>query len=158
MAELAINSADIAAVLRRHLEDEALGVTTEQVGRISEVGDGIARVTGLPGAEVNELLEFEGGVMGLALNLDEESIGAVVLGEVTHLDEEQLVRSTGRILSVPVGDGLLGRVVNALGEPIDGRGAVASDEYRRLEIQAPASSPAVLSASPSRPASRPSTR
>ncbi|HEY3702420.1 MAG TPA: F0F1 ATP synthase subunit alpha, partial [Acidimicrobiales bacterium] len=137
MAELAINSADIAAVLRRHLEDETLGVTTEQVGRISEVGDGIARVTGLPGAEVNELLEFEGGVMGLALNLDEESIGAVVLGEVTHLDEEQLVRSTGRILSVPVGDGLLGRVVNALGEPIDGRGAVASDEYRRLEIQAP---------------------
>jgi F-type H+-transporting ATPase subunit alpha len=137
MAELAINSADIAAVLRRHLEEETLGVTTEQVGRISEVGDGIARVTGLPGAEVNELLEFEGGVMGLALNLDEESIGAVVLGEVTHLDEEQLVRSTGRILSVPVGDGLLGRVVNALGEPIDGRGAVASDEYRRLEIQAP---------------------
>src|SRR5438270_2709408 len=137
MAELAINSADIAAVLRRHLEDEALGVTTEQVGRISEVGDGIARVTGLPGAEVNELLEFEGGVMGLALNLDEESIGAVVLGEVTHLEEEQLVRSTGRILSVPVGDGLLGRVVNALGEPIDGRGAVASDEHRRLEIQAP---------------------
>ena len=137
MAELAINSSDIAAVLRRHLEDETLGVTTEQVGRISEVGDGIARVTGLPGAEVNELLEFEGGVMGLALNLDEESIGAVVLGEVTHLEEEQLVRSTGRILSVPVGDGLLGRVVNALGEPIDGRGAVASDEHRRLEIQAP---------------------
>ena len=79
MAELAINSADIAAVLRRHLEDETLGVTTEQVGRISEVGDGIARVTGLPGAEVNELLEFEGGVMGLALNLDEESIGTVTL-------------------------------------------------------------------------------
>jgi F-type H+-transporting ATPase subunit alpha len=137
MAELAINSSDIAAVLRRHLEDETLGVTTEQVGRISEVGDGIARVTGLPGAEVNELLQFEGGVVGLALNLDEESIGAVVLGDVDKLEEEQLVRATGRILSVPVGDGLMGRVVNALGEPIDGRGAVASDEYRRLEIQAP---------------------
>jgi F-type H+/Na+-transporting ATPase subunit alpha len=137
MAELTINSSDIAAVLRRHLEDESLGVTTEQVGRISEVGDGIARVTGLPGAEVNELLEFEGGIMGLALNLDEDSIGAVVLGDVAQLEEEQLVRSTGRILSVPVGDGLLGRVVNALGEPIDGRGAVDSNEYRRLEIQAP---------------------
>ena len=120
MAELAINSSDIAAVLRRHLEDETLGVTTEQVGRISEVGDGIARVTGLPGAEVNELLEFEGGVMGLALNLDEESIGAVILGEDTHIEEGQPVRATGRILSIPVGDGLLGRVVNPLGQPIDG--------------------------------------
>src|SRR5437763_12171961 len=137
MAELTFNPQDITAALRKNLEGYSPQTEMARVGRIIEVVDGIARVTGLPGAAVNELLEVEGGVLGLALNLDEESIGAVVLGEVTHLDEEQLVRSTGRILSVPVGDGLLGRVVNSLGEPIDGRGAVASDEYRRLEIQAP---------------------
>src|SRR5947208_2640088 len=134
---LNINPDEITGVLRRHLEGFRPDVEKQQVGRIIEVGDGIARISGLPKTPVNELLEFEGGLLGLAPNLDEESIGAVVLGEVTHLDEEQLVRSTGRILSVPVGDGLLGRVVNALGEPIDGRGAVASDEHRRLEIQAP---------------------
>jgi F-type H+-transporting ATPase subunit alpha len=107
------------------------------VGRIVEVGDGIARVSGLPNAAVNELLEFEDGTLGLALNLDEDTIGAVILGGDTHLDEEQLVRATGRILSVPVGDGLLGRVVNPLGEPIDGKGAIAGTETRRLEVQAP---------------------
>ncbi|HVC26159.1 MAG TPA: F0F1 ATP synthase subunit alpha, partial [Acidimicrobiales bacterium] len=106
-------------------------------GRIAEVGDGIARVTGLPHASVNELLEFENGVVGLALNLDEESIGAVVLGEVDGLDEGQVVRSTGTILSVPVGDALLGRVVNPLGEPIDGNGQLGSTTMRRVEIQAP---------------------
>ena len=102
-----------------------------------EVGDGIARVSGLPNAAVNELLEFEDGTLGLALNLDEDTIGAVILGGDTHLDEEQIVRATGRILSVPVGDGLLGRVVNPLGEPIDGKGAITSTETRRLEVQAP---------------------
>ena len=100
---------------------------TEQIGRIVEVGDGIARVSGLPGAAVNELLEFEDGTLGLALNLDEDTIGAVVLGEVDSLEEEQVVKATGRILSVPVGDALLGRVVNALGEPIDGKGPIATD-------------------------------
>ena len=86
---------------------------------------------------MNELLEFEDGTLGLALNLDEDTIGAVVLGEVDSLEEEQLVRATGRILSVPVGDGLLGRVVNPLGEPIDGKGPIAATETRRLEVQAP---------------------
>ena len=89
-----------------------------------EVGDGIARVSGLPGAAVNELLEFEDGTLGLALNLDEDTIGAVVLGEVDNLEEEQTVKATGRIQTVPVGDALLGRVVNALGEPIDGKGPI----------------------------------
>ena len=88
-----------------------------------EVGDGIARVSGLPDAAVNELLQFESGTVGLALNLDEDSIGAVVLGEVDDIEEGQTVRATGDILSLPVGDGLLGRVVNALGEPIDGKGS-----------------------------------
>ncbi|HXX90446.1 MAG TPA: F0F1 ATP synthase subunit alpha [Acidimicrobiales bacterium] len=137
MAELTINADEIAAALRRHVTEYTPEVTTEQVGRIVEVGDGIARISGLPGAAVNELLEFEDGTVGLALNLDEDTIGAVILGSDTNLQEEQLVRATGRILSVPVGDGLLGRVVNPLGEPIDGKGSIASDQTRRLEVQAP---------------------
>ncbi|MDA8056696.1 MAG: F0F1 ATP synthase subunit alpha [Actinomycetota bacterium] len=134
---MTINADEIADALRRHVEEYTPEVGTEQVGRIVEVGDGIARVTGLPGCAVNEILEFEDGTVGLALNLDEETIGAVILGEGTKLEEEQLVKATGTILSVPVGDGLLGRVVNALGEPIDGKGPIASTEPRRMEIQAP---------------------
>jgi len=134
---LNINPDDITDVLRRHLEGFRPEVEKQQVGRIIEVGDGIARISGLPSTAVNELLEFEGGVLGLALNLDEESIGAVVLGDIEHIEEGQSARATGRILSVPVGDGLLGRVVNPLGEPVDGRGPIASQETRRLEVQAP---------------------
>jgi len=137
MAELTINAADISAALERHVAELSHEVGAEQVGRIIEVGDGIAHIAGLPFASVNELLEFENGVVGLALNLDEESIGAVVLGDVEGLDEGQVVRSTGRILSVPVGDALLGRVVNALGEAIDGNGPIGTTELRRLEVQAP---------------------
>ncbi|MGD0810588.1 MAG: F0F1 ATP synthase subunit alpha [Acidimicrobiales bacterium] len=137
MAELSINSADIADVLRRNLEGFSPGVTGEEVGRIQDIGDGIARITGLPNVSVNELLEFEGGTSALALNLDEDSIGAVVLGDVSGLQEGQIVRATGRILSVPVGDGLLGRVVDSLGRPIDGLGPLGTVETRRLEVQAP---------------------
>src|SRR5271167_2336572 len=137
MAELTINADEITAALERYVDEYTPEVGTEQVGRIVGVGDGIARVTGLPGAAVNEILEFEDGTQGLALNLDEESIGAVILGSDTGLEEEQLVKATGRILSVPVGDALLGRVVNALGEPIDGKGPLNSTEVRRLEVQAP---------------------
>src|SRR5947199_2252552 len=134
---LNINPDEITGVLRRHLEGFRPEVEKQQVGRIVEVGDGIARISGLPNTAVNELLEFEGGVLGLALNLDEESIGAVVLGDIEHIEEGQAARATGRILPVPVGDGLLGRVVNPLGEPVDGRGPITSDESRRLEVQAP---------------------
>ncbi len=137
MAELTINTADIAAAIRKNLEGFTPDVELTQVGRVLEVGDGIARVSGLPDAAVNELLEFESGLMGLALNLDEESIGAVVLGEVDSIEEGQTVRATGNILSVPVGDGLLGRVVNTLGEPIDGKGPLSNVVDRRMEIQAP---------------------
>ncbi len=137
MTELSISADEITAALRRHVEEFTPEVGTEQVGRIVEVGDGIARVTGLPGAAVNEILEFEDGTQGLALNLDEETIGAVILGEDTGLEEEQIVRATGRILSVQVGDALLGRVVNALGQPVDGKGPIASETSRRLEVQAP---------------------
>ncbi len=137
MAELTINTADISAAIRKNLEGFTPDVALTQVGRVLEVGDGIARVSGLPDAAVNELLEFESGLLGLALNLDEESIGAVVLGEVDSIEEGQTVKATGNILSVPVGDGLLGRVVNTLGDPIDGKGPLSNVQDRRMEIQAP---------------------
>ena len=137
MAELTINTADITAAIRKNLEGFTPDVALTQVGRIVEVGDGIARVSGLPDAGVNELLEFENGSLGLALNLDEETIGCVVLGLVDEIEEGQTVKATGEILDVPVGDGMLGRVVNALGEPIDGKGPLAGVERRRMEIQAP---------------------
>src|SRR3954468_22289244 len=140
MAELTINTADITAALQKNLADFRPEVETKTVGRILEVGDGIARVSGLPDVGVNELLEFEGGTLGLALNLDEESIGAVILGDSessAQVEEGGTVRATGRILSVPVGDAMLGRVVNALGEPINGKGAIVGSELRRMEVQAP---------------------
>ena len=137
MAELTIDTGSIAEAIRRNLEGFQPEVELAQVGRITEVGDGIARISGLPGAAVNEMLEFENGTIGLALNLDEDSIGAVVLGEVDEIEEGQAVRSTGDILSVPVGDALLGRVVNALGEPVDGKGPIVGADTRRMEVQAP---------------------
>jgi F-type H+-transporting ATPase subunit alpha len=137
MAELTINADEIAAALRDHVDTFSPSLEAARVGRVLEVGDGIARVAGLPETAVNELLEFEGGALGLALNLDEASIGAVVLGQAEDVEEGQAVKATGRILSVPVGDGLIGRVVNSLGQPIDGKGPVQSDTLRRLEVQAP---------------------
>ena len=132
-----LDAGDIADVLRQRLASFSPELTSANVGRVTEVGDGIARVSGLPGVGVNELLQFENGMLGLALNLDEDSIGAVVLGEVEGIDEGQTVQATKRILSIPVGDGLLGRVVNPLGEPIDGKGPIADPIIRRIEIQAP---------------------
>jgi F-type H+-transporting ATPase subunit alpha len=137
MAELTINTADITAVLKKQVEGFHPSIDRERVGRVLEVGDGIARVAGLPNAAVNELLEFEGGALGLALNLEEETIGAVVLGAAEGVEEGMTVTATGRILSVVVGDALLGRVVNALGTPIDGKGPIPQEHTRRLEVQAP---------------------
>jgi F-type H+-transporting ATPase subunit alpha len=137
VSELTIDAKDIAAVLRKNVEGFRPSVEREQVGRVMLVGDGIARVAGLPNAAVNELLEFEGGALGLALNLEEEQIGAVVLGKADEVEEGQLVTATGRILSIEVGDALLGRVVNALGVAIDGKGPIPQENQRRLEIQAP---------------------
>ena len=137
MAELTISAADIASALKNNLEGLESNLEARTVGRVAEVGDGIARVSGLPDAAVNELLEFEDGSVGLALNLDESSIGAVVLGDVDKIEEGQTVKATGRILSVPVGDAMLGRVVNALGNPIDGAGEIVGAIERRMEVQAP---------------------
>src|ERR1700689_3360961 len=137
MTELTISATEITEALRKHVTDFNPAIGAEQVGRVVEVGDGIARVSGLPSAKVNELLEFEDGTLGLAMNLDEDTIGAVVLGSVDTIEEEQVVRATGRILNMPVGDALLGRVVNAIGEPIDGKGPLVNPKQRRMEIQAP---------------------
>ncbi len=137
MAELTISPGDIAAAIKKNLENFEPSFEARTVGRVAEVGDGIARVSGLPGCAVNEMLEFEDGTIGLALNLDEDTIGAVVLGESGHIEEGQAVKATGRILQVPVGDGVLGRVLNGLGEPIDGKGPLTGVQQRRMEIQAP---------------------
>jgi F-type H+-transporting ATPase subunit alpha len=140
MADLTINTGDISAALQKNLEGFTPDLEVTQVGRVLEVGDGIARVSGLPDAAVNELLEFETGTIGLALNLDEESIGAVILGEgeeVAAIEEGSSVRATGDIQTVPVGDALIGRVVNSLGEPLDGAGPITADTIRRMEIPAP---------------------
>src|SRR5436190_12076218 len=137
MSDITLDSADIAATLKRRLEGFTPTMEINQVGPVIEVGDGIARVSGLPNTSVNELLEFEGGTLGLALNLDEESIGAVILGPIEHIEEGQPVRSTGRILQIPAGDALLGRVVDPLGQPIDGKGPIPQDNIRRIEVQAP---------------------
>ena len=137
MAELTLSAQEIASAISKSLEGYKPSLEARTVGRVSEVGDGIARVTGLPDCAVNELLEFEDGTIGLALNLDETKIGAVVLGDADHIEEGQTVKATGRILSVPVGDALLGRVVNSLGVPIDGNGDLVGAIMRRVEVQAP---------------------
>jgi len=137
MAELTLSASDIAAAITKGLDGYSPSVEARTVGRVTEVGDGIARVSGLPDCAVNELLEFEDGTIGLALNLDEDSIGVVVLGEAEAIEENQTVKATGRILSVPVGDAMLGRVVNALGQPIDGKGDIVGAIMRRVEVQAP---------------------
>jgi F-type H+/Na+-transporting ATPase subunit alpha len=128
---------DIADALRKHVESWEPSVERGELGRVIEAGDGIARVSGLPGAMANELLEFPGGVLGLAFNLDVGEIGCIVLGDSSHIQEGDAVKQTGQILSVPVGDGFLGRVVNALGEPIDDKGPIPSQDRRILEVQAP---------------------
>jgi len=137
MAELTLSAADIASAIKKNLEGFTPSLEARTVGRVVEVGDGIARISGLPDCAVNELLEFEDGTKGLALNLEEEAIGAVVLGDSDRIEEGQTVKATGQILSVPVGEGVLGRVVNALGEPIDGKGPLVGVQPRRMEIQAP---------------------
>jgi len=138
MAELTIRPEEIRDALARFVQDyEPEGASREEVGTVIECGDGIARVEGLPSAMANELLEFENGVRGLALNLDVREIGVVILGEFNQIEEGQQVRRTGEILSVPVGDSFLGRVVGPLGEPLDGKGPVEDTELRPLETQAP---------------------
>ncbi|MDO8108271.1 F0F1 ATP synthase subunit alpha [Isoptericola sp. b441] len=138
MAELTIKPEEIRAALDSFVSSYTpSGAVSEEIGRVTLAGDGIAQVEGLPGAMANELLEFEDGTLGLALNLDVREIGVVVLGEFTGIEEGQTVRRTGEVLSVPVGDGYLGRVVDPLGRAIDGLGDIATEGRRALELQAP---------------------
>lgn len=138
MAELTIRPDEIRAALDSFVKSyEPANVVTEEVGRVSLAGDGIAQVEGLPSAMANELLQFEDGTLGLALSLDVREIGVVILGEFTGIEEGQEVRRTGEVLSVAVGDGYLGRVVDPLGNPIDGLGEIETVGRRALELQAP---------------------
>src|SRR5215468_11487260 len=139
MTELTIRPEEIRDALARFVEAYEPGAAaTEEVGTVTECGDGIARVEGLPSAMANELLEFEDGTRGIALNLDVREIGVVVLGEFSQIEEGQRVKRTGEVLSVPVGEGFLGRVVGPLGQPLDGLGPIqGATQDRQLELQAP---------------------
>src|SRR3954470_23747406 len=137
MAELTISADEIRSAIQSYVTEYSPDVSREEVGIVTEAGDGIARVEGLPSVMTNELLEFESGVRGLALNLDVREGGVVVLGDFSGIEEGQQVRRTGEVLSVPVGDGYLGRVVDPLGNPIDGGGEIETTGRRALELQAP---------------------
>ena len=134
---MAVRGQDIASVIKRQIEEFGRDLSMVDVGTVVEVGDGIAQVHGLSGAAYSELLEFEGGVMGMALNLEEDSVGAVIMGDPFAVKEGTEVRSTGRVVVVPVGEELVGRVVDALGQPIDGKGPLGSASTREVEVVAP---------------------
>ncbi len=137
MAELTISAEDIQGAIEEYVDSFTSDTAREEVGTVVDTGDGIAHVEGLPSVMTQELVEFPGGVLGVALNLDEHSIGVVILGDYETIQEGQQVKRTGEVLSVPVGDGFLGRVIDPLGHPIDGQGDIESETHRALEIQAP---------------------
>ncbi len=137
MAELTISPDEIQGAIETYVSSFSSETSREEIGIVADTGDGIAHVEGLPSAMTQELLEFDGGVLGVALNLDEGSIGAVILGEFDKIEEGQQVKRTGEVLSVPVGDAFLGRVIDPLGNPVDGLGDIEAETRRALELQAP---------------------
>src|SRR5947209_6082792 len=132
-----IKAEEISQIIRKQIEEYDQKVTVVETGTVLTVGDGIARVYGLAGAMAGEMLEFPHGVMGMVLNLEEDNVGVALLGEYEKIRENDQVKRTGKIASVPVGDALIGRVVNALGRPIDGKGPLATKGMRKVEIKAP---------------------
>ena len=134
---MTIKADEISKIIKDQLGDYSLDVDVAEVGTVVSVGDGIARLHGVEGAMATEMLEFPNGIFGIALNLEEDSVGSVLLGESKHIKEGDTVKRTGRVMSVPVGDAMLGRVVNALGQPIDGKGPIASDKQSPIERIAP---------------------
>src|SRR3954463_15670375 len=136
MAELTISSDEIRSAIENYVSSYAPDVSREEVGTVIDAGDGIAHIEGLPSAMANELLEFPGGVLGVALNLDARSIGCAILGDSASVVEGQQVKRTGQVLSVPGGEGSLGRVVDPLGKPLDGLGDIETTERRPLEVKA----------------------
>src|SRR5438552_9763022 len=128
-----IKAEEISKIIRDQIGSYAVDVDVAEVGTVIAVGDGIARVHGVENTMAGEMLEFPHGVFGIALNLEEESVGTVLLGEFTEIKEGDTVKRTGRIISVPIGDELLGRVVNALGQPIDGKGPIVTKQFAPIE-------------------------
>ena len=128
---------EISAVIKEQIKNYKTHLEVSQVGTVLQVGDGIARIHGLENAMSGELLEFPGSVFGMVLNLEEDNIGVVLLGSDEHIKEGDIVKSTGRVVEVPVGDAMSGRVVNALGQPIDGKGPIATTNFRKVERIAP---------------------
>ncbi len=137
MAEMTITAQHITEALRKTLDDWSPSLARETVGYVAAIADGVARVKGLPQAMSSELLEFEGGLLGVVLDLEEDSIGVVMMGDSNHVEEGDPVRQTSRVLEIGVGDELLGRVIDPLGNPIDGKGPINTTARRRLEVQAP---------------------
>ncbi|MEE0775728.1 MAG: F0F1 ATP synthase subunit alpha, partial [Bacillota bacterium] len=134
---MSIRPEEISSILKQQIENYEAAVEVSEVGTVITVGDGIARIYGLENAMYNELLEFSNGVMGMVMNLEEDNIGCVILGPYTDIEEGDQVRRTGRIMEVPVGEALVGRVVNTLGQPLDGKGDIKTNDYRPVEFQAP---------------------
>src|SRR5437762_372446 len=136
---MGIRVEDIASTLRKQIEAyEAPKTVTADVGNVIEIGDGVARVSGLANVQSSEIVEYtKTGVLGIALNLETDNVGVIIMGDYTAIGEGDLVRGTGRIASVPVGEGVIGRVINAVGQPIDGKGPIASSKFRPIEIIAP---------------------
>ncbi len=134
---MSIRPEEISSILKQQIENYETAVEVSEVGTVITVGDGIARIYGLENAMYNELLEFSNGVMGMVMNLEEDNIGCVILGPYTEIQEGDQVKRTGRIMEVPVGEALIGRVVNTLGQPLDGKGEIKTDEYRPVEFLAP---------------------
>jgi F-type H+-transporting ATPase subunit alpha len=132
-----IKPEEVSAVIRQELQQYNTELRTRGVGQVLQVGDGIARVYGLSDAMAGELIEFPGGVMGMALNLEEDNVGCILLGSDAGIHEGDVVHTTGRIVQVPVGMPMVGRVVNALGQPIDGKGPITATEFRPTEAIAP---------------------
>jgi len=137
MKQIAIEPDKIVSVFKRQIEDFSPSLKVEEIGVVLKTGDGVALVKGLPGAMAGEMLEFPDGVYGVVLNLEEDRIGAVLMGEATGIKEGDIVKRTGKILQVPVGEAMVGRVVDALGQPIDGKGPIKADSFRPIEWKAP---------------------
>jgi F-type H+-transporting ATPase subunit alpha len=132
-----LNPEEVSSVLKQELQKYDTKLEMESVGTVLQVGDGIARIWGLEDVQMSELIQFPGDIMGLVLNLEEDNVGAAIFGEYVHINEGDTVRRTGRVASVPVGDALVGRVVNPIGQPIDGKGPIVTETYRPIEGQAP---------------------
>jgi len=135
--KLTISPEEISKVLQTHIEEYQIEVSVDETGEIIEAGDGIARIKGLPNAMASEMLQFEGGIYGMVLNLERDQVGAMILGDFSLIEEGQKVKRTGNVLQVPVGDALVGRVVNPLGLPLDGKVPGRATVYRPLEGPAP---------------------